>query len=78
MGAQTLDHIAIPVRDLPRSEKFYQETIGLKFMTTRKNSDGSPRYAIALDSRTDLGSCNPTIASRVQRRTEIRLNRLSF
>src|SRR5215470_11277616 len=62
-GAETLDHIAFPVRDLPRSEKFYQETIGLKFHKQRKNADGAPRhtyvpageseaprYGIALDS----------------------------
>jgi catechol 2,3-dioxygenase-like lactoylglutathione lyase family enzyme len=43
-GAETLDHIAIPVTDLPRSEKFYLETVGLKFLTQRKNADGSPRH----------------------------------
>ena len=41
--AETLDHVAFPVRDLPRSEKFYLETVGLTFMTQRKNADGSPR-----------------------------------
>jgi catechol 2,3-dioxygenase-like lactoylglutathione lyase family enzyme len=43
-GAETLDHIAIPVTDLPRSEKFYLETVGLTFLTQRKNADGSPRH----------------------------------
>lgn len=43
-GAETLDHVAFPVRDLPRSEKFYVETVGLSFMTQRKNADGSPRH----------------------------------
>lgn len=42
--AETLDHVAFPVRDLPRSEKFYLETVGLTFMTQRKNADGSPRH----------------------------------
>jgi catechol 2,3-dioxygenase-like lactoylglutathione lyase family enzyme len=42
--AETLDHVAFPVRDLPRSEKFYLEVVGLKFLTQRKNADGSPRH----------------------------------
>ena len=42
--AETLDHVAFPVRDLPRSEKFYLETVGLAFLTQRKNADGSPRH----------------------------------
>lgn len=44
LGAETLDHIAIPTRDLPRAEKFYLETVGLEFLTQRKNADGSPRH----------------------------------
>ena len=43
-GAETLDHVAFPVRDLPRSEKFYIECVGLTFLTQRKNADGSPRH----------------------------------
>jgi len=43
-GAETLDHVAFPVWDLPRSEKFYIETVGLTFLTQRKNADGSPRH----------------------------------
>lgn len=43
-GAETLDHVAFPVRDLPRSEKFYIETVGLTFLTQRTNADGSPRH----------------------------------
>jgi catechol 2,3-dioxygenase-like lactoylglutathione lyase family enzyme len=43
-GAETLDHVAFPVRDLPRSEKFYIESVGLTFLTQRKNADGSPRH----------------------------------
>ena len=44
LGAETLDHIAFPVRDLPRAEKFYLEVVGLTFLTQRKNADGSPRH----------------------------------
>ena len=43
-GAETLDHVAFPVRDLPRSEKFYIDTVGLAFLTRRTNADGSPRH----------------------------------
>jgi len=43
-GAQTLDHVAFPVRDLPRAEQFYVEAVGLAFLTRRKNADGSPRH----------------------------------
>lgn len=43
-GAETLDHVAFPVRDLPRLEKFYIETVGLAFLTRRTNADGSPRH----------------------------------
>lgn len=43
-GAETLDHVAFPVRDLPRAEKFYIDAVGLAFLTQRKNADGSPRH----------------------------------
>ena len=43
-GAETLDHVAFPVRDLPRAEKFYLDVVGLTFLTQRKNADGSPRH----------------------------------
>jgi catechol 2,3-dioxygenase-like lactoylglutathione lyase family enzyme len=43
-GAETLDHVAFPVRDLPRAEKFYLDVVGLTFLTRRKNADGSPRH----------------------------------
>lgn len=43
-GAQTLDHVAFPVRDLPRAEQFYLEAVGLTFLARRKNADGSPRH----------------------------------
>ena len=43
-GAETLDHVAFPVRDLARSENFYIDMVGLAFLTQRKNADGSPRH----------------------------------
>ena len=61
MGAQTLDHIAFPVRDLPRSEKFYQEIIGLKFHAQRKNADGSPRHTYVLAGENIVGLTLPGV-----------------
>jgi catechol 2,3-dioxygenase-like lactoylglutathione lyase family enzyme len=51
-GVQTIDHIAIPVRDLQRNQDFYLNVLGLKFKTTRRNPDGSPRqtYVLAGDN----------------------------
>jgi len=42
-GVQTIDHIAIPVRDLQCNQDFYVDVLGLKYKTTRRNADGSPR-----------------------------------
>src|SRR5690242_1211144 len=61
MGAETLDHIAFPVRDLPRSEKFYQEIIGLKYHTQRKNADGSPRHTYVLAGENIIGLTLPGV-----------------
>ena len=51
-GVESIDHIAIPVRDLALNQAFYVETLGLKFKTTRRNPDGSPRqtYVLAGDN----------------------------
>jgi catechol 2,3-dioxygenase-like lactoylglutathione lyase family enzyme len=61
-GAETLDHIAFPVRDLPRSEKFYLETVGLKFLTQRKNADGSPRHTYVKAGENIVGLTLPGVA----------------
>ncbi|MGH7769644.1 MAG: VOC family protein, partial [Candidatus Binatia bacterium] len=60
-GAKTLDHVAFPVRDLERSEKFYLETVGLKFMTQRKNADGSPRHTYVLAGENIVGLTLPGV-----------------
>jgi catechol 2,3-dioxygenase-like lactoylglutathione lyase family enzyme len=60
-GAETLDHVAFPVRDLPRSEKFYIETVGLKFLTQRKNADGSPRHTYVKAGENIIGLNLPGI-----------------
>jgi len=61
-GAETLDHVAFPVRDLPRSEKFYLETVGLTFLTQRKNADGSPRHTYVKAGENIVGLTLPGVA----------------
>ena len=61
-GAQTLDHVAFPVRDLPRSEKFYRETVGLTFLTQRKNADGSPRHTYVQAGENIVGLTLPGVS----------------
>ena len=60
-GAETLDHVAFPVRDLPRAEKFYIDTVGLTFMTQRKNADGSPRHTYVKAGENIIGLNLPGI-----------------
>jgi len=60
--AETLDHVAFPVRDLPRSEKFYLETVGLTFLTQRKNADGSPRHTYMKAGENIVGLTLPGVA----------------
>src|SRR5438045_246289 len=60
-GAQTLDHFAFPVRDLPRAEKFYTEIVGLQFVTQRKNADGSPRHTYVKGGENIIGLNLPGI-----------------
>jgi len=60
-GAETLDHVAFPVRDLPRAEKFYLETVGLTFLTRRTNSDGSPRHTYVKAGENIIGLNLPGI-----------------
>lgn len=62
IGAETLDHIAIPTRDLPRAEKFYLEIVGLKFLTQRKNADGSPRHTYVKAGENIVGLTLPGVA----------------
>ena len=60
--AQTLDHVAFPVRDLPRAEKFYLEIVGLTFLTQRKNADGSPRHTYVKAGENIVGLTLPGVA----------------
>jgi catechol 2,3-dioxygenase-like lactoylglutathione lyase family enzyme len=60
-GAETLDHVAFPVRDLPRAEKFYLKVVGLTFLTQRKNADGSPRHTYVKAGENIIGLNLPGI-----------------
>jgi catechol 2,3-dioxygenase-like lactoylglutathione lyase family enzyme len=60
-GAEALDHVAFPVRDLPRAEKFYVEVVGLTFLTQRKNADGSPRHTYVKAGENIIGLNLPGI-----------------
>lgn len=62
-GIETIDHIAIPVRDLPVNQAFYLETLGLKFKTTRKNPDGSPRQTYVLAGENIIGLHLPGVSA---------------
>jgi catechol 2,3-dioxygenase-like lactoylglutathione lyase family enzyme len=62
-GVETIDHIAIPVRDLEANQKFYIETLGLKFKTTRRNPDGSPRQTYVLAGDNIIGLHLPGVSA---------------
>lgn len=67
LGAETIDHIAIPVRDLQRNQDFYVEALGLKFKTTRRNPDGSPRQTYVLAGDNIVGLHLPGIDAAASR-----------
>jgi len=62
-GVETIDHIAIPVRDLEVNQKFYVDTLGLKFKTTRRNPDGSPRQTYVLAGDNIIGLHLPGVSA---------------
>lgn len=64
-GVETIDHIAIPVRDLEANQKFYVEILGLKFKTTRRNPDGSPRQTYLLAGDNIIGLHLPGVSAGV-------------
>jgi catechol 2,3-dioxygenase-like lactoylglutathione lyase family enzyme len=63
-GVQTIDHIAIPVRDLRRNQDFYVNLLGLKFKTMRRNPDGSPRQTYVLAGENIIGLHLPGVQTR--------------
>lgn len=60
-GADTLDHIAIPVKDLEQAERFYIDAVGLSFLTRRANADGSPRHTYVRAGENYIGLNLPGI-----------------
>ena len=62
-GVETIDHIAIPVRDLELNQAFYVETLGLKFKTTRRNPDGTPRQTYVLAGDNIIGLHLPGVSA---------------
>jgi catechol 2,3-dioxygenase-like lactoylglutathione lyase family enzyme len=55
IGAELIDHVAIPVRDLAKAETFYLETLELPLKTRRTNLDGSPRQTYVLAGENIIG-----------------------
>lgn len=64
-GVQTIDHIAIPVRDLDLNQDFYVNILGLKLKTRRLNPDGSPRQAYVLAGENIIGLHLPGVSAGV-------------
>ena len=54
-GVESIDHIAIPVRDLAINQAFYVDVLGLQFKTTRRNPDGTPRQTYVLAGNNIIG-----------------------
>jgi len=64
-GVESIDHIAIPVRNLELNQAFYLDTLGLKFKTTRRNPDGSPRQTYVLAGDNIIGLHLPGVSAGV-------------
>ena len=64
-GVQTLDHIAIPVRDLAINQSFYVDVLGLEFKTTRRNPDGTARQTYVLAGKNIIGLHLPGVNAGV-------------
>jgi len=62
-GVETIDHIAIPVRDLAVNQSFYTDVLSLKFKTTRRNPDGSPRQTYTLAGENIIGLHLPGVSA---------------
>ncbi|MGH7874513.1 MAG: VOC family protein [Candidatus Binatia bacterium] len=62
-GIENIDHIAIPVRDLALNQHFYINVLGLKFKTTRRNPDGSPRQTYVLAGNNIIGLHLPGVVA---------------
>ena len=72
-GVQTLDHIAIPVRDLAINQSFYVDVLGLEFKTTRRNPDGTARQTYVLAGKNIIGLHLPGVNAGVSLSTGPRI-----
>jgi catechol 2,3-dioxygenase-like lactoylglutathione lyase family enzyme len=72
-GVETIDHIAIPVSDLEVNQAFYVNVLGLKFKTTRRNPDGSPRQTYVLAGENIIGLHLPGISAPASASTAPRI-----
>jgi catechol 2,3-dioxygenase-like lactoylglutathione lyase family enzyme len=72
-GVETIDHIAIPVRDLAVNQSFYVDVLGLKFKTTRRNPDGSARQTYVLAGKNIIGLHLPGIDAGISLSTGPRI-----
>jgi catechol 2,3-dioxygenase-like lactoylglutathione lyase family enzyme len=62
-GIESIDHVAIPVRDLNLNQNFYVNVLGLKLKTVRHNPDGSPRQTYVLAGDNIIGLHLPGIVA---------------
>ena len=62
-GVESIDHIAIPVRDLAINQAFYVDVLGLQFKTTRRNPDGTPRQTYVLAGKNIIGLHLPGVVA---------------
>jgi catechol 2,3-dioxygenase-like lactoylglutathione lyase family enzyme len=72
-GVQTIDHIAIPVRDLAINQSFYVDVLGLEFKTTRRNPDGTARQTYVLAGKNIIGLHLPGVNAGVSLSTGPRI-----
>jgi catechol 2,3-dioxygenase-like lactoylglutathione lyase family enzyme len=73
LGAEHIDHVAIPVRDLPKAEVFYLDWLSLKLKTRRKNLDGSPRQTYVLAGENIIGLHLPGVTAEASTSTAPRV-----
>ena len=64
-GIESIDHIAIPVRDLAINQAFYVDVLGLQFKTTRRNPDGTPRQTYVLAGKNIIGLHLPGVLAEL-------------
>jgi catechol 2,3-dioxygenase-like lactoylglutathione lyase family enzyme len=72
-GVETIDHIAIPIRDLAINQSFYVDVLGLEFKTTRRNPDGTARQTYVLAGKNIIGLHLPGVNAGISLSTGPRI-----